>query len=287
MQRPYYEQVRPPLELSDTIECFWRLLLPMVVAPDEIISAEGRAQILFQFQGQSQVMPRDSHVPFDCASSWLMRPFAHALHVRQVGVSPSAMIGIRFTPAGWAAFRHKDTTDKQDYAFMPLDNFYPPFEVRLLEEHLYQTLITPQWTHPLIMFFARRKVEQIYFDRITYATKQLGQRQVSISALAHEVNLSDRQFGRVFRELVGLSPKQFSRIARLNRVLNSFDYDFYKLSLEQLATRHGYHDPSHLVHEFEELIGMSPSAYFSGDHDLIKQKFLEHDRFLQLEPDML
>ena len=287
VQKPYYEQVRPPASLSGTIECFWRLLLPIVVAPDEIISAEGRAEILFQFQGQSQVLPRDSDVPFECASSWLMRPFAHALHVRQVGVTSSAMIGVRFTPGGWAAFHHGETTDKQPYSFMPLSDFYKPSEVRLLEEQLYHTLVTPQWAYPLIAFFVRRKVEQQHFDRITYAARQLGQRQVSISALAHEVNLSDRQFGRVFRQLVGLSPKQFSRIARLNRVLNSPDDQVYGMTLEQLAIRHGYHDPSHLVRVFQELVGLSPVEYFCGDHDLIDQKFREHDRFLQWEPDTI
>lgn len=287
MQTPHYEQVCPPAALADTIECFWRLVLPQVVAPDEIISAEGRAEILFQFEGQSQIMPRNSDAPFDCASSWLMRPFAHALHVRQIGVSPSAMIGVRFTPGGWAAYHHIDTTDNQPYAFMPLSDFYISGEVRRLEEQLYHALVTPQWAYPLIAFFLRRKVEQIHFDRITYAAKQLGQRQVSVSALAHEVNLSDRQFGRVFRQVVGLSPKQFSRIARLNRVLKVPDYLVSGLSLERLAIRHGYHDPSHLVREFQELVGMSPVTYFSGNHDLIEQKFREHDRFLQSESDTM
>lgn len=287
MQNSYFQQVRPPAALSDTIECFWRLLLPIVVAPDEIISAEGRAEILFQFQGQSQVLQRNSDLPFDCASSWLMRPFAHALHVRQVGITPSAMIGVRFTPGGWAAFRHRNTTDKQSYSFMPLRDFYEPSEVRLLEEQLYHVLETPQWTYPLITFFVRRKVEQVHFDRITYATTQLEQRQVSVSALAQKVNLSDRQFGRVFRQIVGLSPKQFSRITRLNRVLSSLEYSVYGMTLEQLAIRHGYHDPSHLIREFEELIGMSPTEYFSSSHDLIQIKFQEHDRFLQWEADTM
>lgn len=281
MQPSGYEQVRPPAALADTIECFWRLLLPLVVAPDEIISAEGRAEILFQFQGQSQIVTLDSDLPFECASSWLMRPFAHALHVRQVGVTASAMIGVRFTPGGWAAFQHYDTTDKQPYAFMPLSDFYNPCEVSLLEEQLYHALFTAGWADPLIAFFMRRKAEQEHFERISYAAKQLGGRQVSITALAQEVNLSERQFGRVFRQIVGLSPKQYSRIARLNRVLDSRDYHVHGLSLEQIAIRHGYHDPSHLVREFQELVGMSPLAYFSGDHDLIEQKFREHDRFIQ------
>ena len=272
METVYFEQLRPPAALSGMIECLWRLLLPLVVAPDEIISAEGRAEILFQFQGQSQIMSRDSDGPFDCASSWLMRPYAHALHVRQVGVTSSAMIGVRFTPGGWAAFRHKDTMNKQSYAFMPLSDFYKPCEVRLLEEQLYHALYTPHWAHPIVDFFMRRKVEQLHFDRIVYATEQLRQRQISISALAYEVNLSERQFGRVFQQVVGLSPKQFSRISRIDRVLKSTAYNDYDITLDRLAVQHGYHDAPHLVREFQELVGMSPITYFSGYHDLIEQK---------------
>jgi AraC-like DNA-binding protein len=287
VQPVYFEQLRPPPALSATIECFWRLLLPRVVAPDEIISAEGRAEILFQFEGQSQIIPPDSGIPFDCASSWLMRPFAHALHVRQIGITSSAMIGVRFSPGGWAMFRHRDTTNEQAYSFMPLNYFYPLTEVQLLEEQLYQALYTPQWAYPLVAFFLNRKVEHLHFDRISYAAKQLRQQQLSPSRLADELNLSERQFGRVFREVIGLAPKQFSRIARLDRVLKSPVYNTYAMTLEQLALRYGYHDAPHLVREFRDLVGMSPLAYFSDYHDLIEQKLQEHDQFIQWEPDMM
>ncbi len=282
-----FEQVRPPSSLADTIECFWRLLLPMVVAPDEVIFAEGRAEILFQFHGQSQIIPVDSPIPFNCASSWLMRPFAHALHVRQVGITSSAMIGVRFTAGGWATFSHRDTTDKQTYSFMPLSDFYAPSEVRLLEEQLFTTLRTPQWANPLVTFFTRRQVEHPHSERIRYAAKQLHQRRVSISALAHEVNLSERQFGRVFRQIVGLSPKQFARITRIAPILKLAVQQTPDIPLEQLALNYGFHDASHLVREFQELVGMSPMKYFYGNHDLIEQKFRKHDRFLQWELDIL
>jgi AraC-like DNA-binding protein len=286
MQWPHYEQVRPPLSLSDQIECFWRLLLPRVVAPGEAITAEGRAEILFQFEGQSQVI-RQNGAPFECASSWLMRPLAQALQVRQVGVSSSAMIGVRFSPGGWSAFRHDDTTDQQPYAQMPLRDFYPPGEVQLLEDQLYHKLRTPEWANPLITFFMRRKVEHSHYDRVTYAAHLLRQGHLHIAILPYEVNLSERQFGRVFRQLIGLSPKQFARIARLERVLQATEYAVQGQTLEHLAKRYGYHDPAHLVHEFQELAGMSPGDYFSGYYDLIEQKFLEHDRFLQWEPDRM
>lgn len=272
METIYFEQFVPPPALLDSIECFWRLILPEVIAPDEIIAAEGRAEILFQFQGQSEIIPPDTDIPFDCASSWLMRPYAHALHVRQVGVTSSAMIGVRFTPAGWARFNHSDTTNHQDYSFMPLSDFYNPQDVRLLEEQLYHVHRTPQWTTPLVRFFIQRRIDHLHFDRIGYATAQLRLQQISVSALAHHVNLSERQFNRVFKQLVGLSPKQFSRIARVERVLKSEVYHQHDITLEQLALRHGYHDAPHLVREFDDLVGMSPVDYFSGFHDLIEQK---------------
>ncbi len=287
MDAIHYEQLGPPAALADTIQCFWRLLLPLAVSPDDMIPAEGQAEILFQFEGESQAILPGSDVPFECASSWLVRPYAHALRVKQIGVTSSAMIGVRFSAGGWAAFRHSDTTDNQSYSLMPLSDFYLPGEVRRLEQQLYDALRTPQWAYPLIAYFLRRKVEHTHFDPIAYAAKQLRQRQVNIASLANEVNLSERQFGRVFRQLVGLSPKQFSRIARLDRVLNSPDYNDYGATLEQLAMRHGFHDSSHLVHEFRDLAGMSPVDYFSGYHDLIELKFREHDRFLQSEPDMM
>lgn len=287
MEPIQYEQVSPPTMLADTIECFWRLLSPLVVAPDEIISAENRAEILFQFHGQSQILPHDTDQPFDCASSWLMRPFVHALHVRQIGISSSAMIGVRFRPGGWAAFQHTDTTDKQQYAFMPLNDFYPPKDVARLEHQLFDTLHTPEWAYPLATFFAQRRVQYPHSERIRYATQQLERQEWSVAALARAVNLSERQFGRVFRQAVGLSPKQFSRVARLNRVLHTTTPQIYTMTLEQVATRFGYYDAPHLIREFQELVDVSPLEYFTGHYDLIDQKFREHDRFLQWEADIL
>ncbi|MEM9954639.1 MAG: helix-turn-helix transcriptional regulator [Chloroflexota bacterium] len=277
----HYEQHRPPAPLIDAIECFWRLIAPTMPPPDEMISAEGRAEMLFQFDGVSQAIAPDADVPFECTSSWLVRPYAHALRVRQVGISGSAMIGVRFTPAGWAMFQHSDTTDNQAYSLMTLRDFHSPADVRILEEQLYDVLHTPHWSAPLVTYFLQRKIEQTHYERICYTTQQLRQRNISVSALAQEVNLSERQFGRVFRQLIGLSPKQFSRIVRLDRVLNSSAYSRGGLTLEHLARRYGYHDSAHLVHEFQDLAGMTPAQYFDGDYDLIEQKFREHDRFLQ------
>ncbi len=275
-----YEQMRPPQALANTIECFWRLLMPVSPPPDEMLSAEGRAEILFQFEGHSQAVSPNANTPFACTSSWIVRPYAHALRVSQVGVSASAMIGVRFMPGGWAAFHRDNTLGEDDQSLIVLGDFYKPFDIRLLEEQLYDKLYTPQWAEPLIHYFASHLNIPLHADRIAYAANHLLQRDMSIMALADQVNLSERQFTRVFSNLVGLSPKQFSRIARIQRVLYAPDSS---LMLQQLATRHGYHDAAHLTHEFQDLVGTTPLKYFSDVHALIAQKNPKDDRFLQSE----
>ncbi len=280
MNSYHYEQMRPPAALSNTIECFWRLLMPTTEPPDEILSAEGRAEILFQFDGHSQAISPNANTPFACTSSWIVRPYAHALRVQQVGVSASAMIGVRFVPGGWAAFHQDFTTRDDSQSLFVLSDFYKPFDVRILEEQLYDTLYTPRWAEPLVAYFKRHLNTPLHSDRVAYATEHLLQHDISILALADQVNLSERQFTRVFRNLVGLSPKQFSRIARIHRVLYA---PVSALTLQQLAARHGYHDAAHLTHEFQDLVGTTPLKYFSDIHALIAQKNPKDDRFLQSE----
>ncbi len=279
---PYhYEQVRPPAALSNTIECFWRLLMPTSPPPDEMLSAEGRAEILFQFEGHSQAISPTSNTPFACTSSWIVRPYAHALRVQQVGVSASAMIGVRFVPGGWAAFQRN--TDDHAHPLILLSDFYAPMDVRILEEQLYDTLYTSHWTDPLIRYFTCHLNAPLHSERMAYAAQHLLRQEISISTLARQVNLSERQFSRVFRNLVGLAPKQFERVARIHRVLYSPDYTVNALTLQQMAVRHGYHDAAHLTHEFQNLVGTSPAQYFSKIHALIAQKNLKDGRFLQSE----
>jgi AraC-like DNA-binding protein len=277
----HYEQTRPLPVLAASIECYWRLFMPTSPPPDEILSAEGRAEILFQFEGESQAISPFSDTPFACTSSWMVRPYAHALRAYQVGVSASAMVGVRFTPGGWAAFQGDTRANEDASPLLLLSDFYPPADVRRLEQQLYDKLYTPEWTTPLNAFFLRRMSIPHQADCVAYAVQQLRQREVSIAALAYQVNLSERQFNRVFRDVVGLPPKPFARVARIQRVLYSSRNADHALTLEQMAARHGYHDAAHLAHEFRALVGMTPSDYFAGTHALIAQKNPQDDRFLQ------
>jgi AraC-like DNA-binding protein len=93
---------------------------------------------------------------------------------------------------------------------------------------------------------------------VGYAARRLyADRPPRIAELAREVGQSRQHLGRSFREHVGVSPKQFDRVARLQRALDHLQND-RAASLARVATQLGYCDQAHMSHDFRELGGITP-----------------------------
>ena len=85
---------------------------------------------------------------------------------------------------------------------------------------------------------------------------------------ARRANLSIAQYRKKFTDEVGLAPKAFQRLVRLNKVSH-----YYKQhpasSLTESAYQFGYFDQSHFIKDFKSLTGFAPHTY------------LQNKRFLQ------
>lgn len=98
------------------------------------------------------------------------------------------------------------------------------------------------------------------FDPAVAAAIAALERGVRVSEVASRLGLSPRTLERRFTGKVGLTPKRYARVRRLQRVMRSIrNWPCSDWSL--LAAHHGYCDQSHLVHEFRELGDITPSAY--------------------------
>lgn len=82
--------------------------------------------------------------------------------------------------------------------------------------------------------------------------------QIRISGLAQSAGLSLRQFERGFIRQVGLPPKLYARIARFEAALESKAKSIGK-SWTDVAYESGYYDQMHMVHDFEEFAGQTPT----------------------------
>jgi AraC-like DNA-binding protein len=82
----------------------------------------------------------------------------------------------------------------------------------------------------------------------------------SVRAVAKRVGLSQRRFIQVFTAQVGLTPKLFCRVLRFQHV-REVVIQASTLNWAQLALSCGYYDQSHLIHDFQEFSGLSPTDF--------------------------
>jgi AraC-like DNA-binding protein len=107
----------------------------------------------------------------------------------------------------------------------------------------------------------RRALDSSDYDGISAAANRilLGGGRVAIVALAARAGLSMRQFERRFIERVGMRPKLFARIARFEAALDG-KARFAAKSWTEVAHQFGYYDQMHMVHDFGEFTGETPTA---------------------------
>lgn len=87
---------------------------------------------------------------------------------------------------------------------------------------------------------------------------------VDISHLEYNSHLSTAQFRKRFREEVGLSPKKYAKIIKINSILSELEqFEECKL-LTDLVYAYDYFDQSHFIKEFKSIVGKTPTQFFAS-----------------------
>ena len=86
-----------------------------------------------------------------------------------------------------------------------------------------------------------------------------------IKDLLSLANLSEAQFRKRFREEVGLSAKQFSRIIRIRSIVDALHQGRCQ-SLTNLAQDFAYYDQAHFIKDFRQVTGLTPTQWLRTFH---------------------
>lgn len=122
-------------------------------------------------------------------------------------------------------------------------------------------------------FLLRRAVAAGALDGVSTAANQIlhvaGATRIPV--LADHAGLSLRQFERRFVRQVGMSPKLFARIARFEATLDRMAR-FPGRTWTEVAHHFGYYDHMHMVHEFAEFTGETPTNTLRGFESIFQQQ---------------
>lgn len=171
-------------------------------------------------------------------------------------------VGIRFKTAGAYPFFAMPIYEMIDHPY-DLADLQIPY-IHDIYEQVYlavsieeQAKILDQW---LLNLVNNNRIA----DSTVQGAIQLFQRShglQSVQAIGDNIGISTRQLQRQYKAQIGISPKQFAKLLRIEHTRAVIKTQSNP-SLADVAYQAGYYDQSHLIREFKSVVGMTPGAYF-------------------------
>lgn len=111
----------------------------------------------------------------------------------------------------------------------------------------------------LLKSLQRNSINYYYLNRAAeFIRKTDG--MIRMDELIDNVFISHRQLEREFKDKIGITPKQYTRIARLN-ALNRHLLKITNKDLTALSYETGFFDQAHLIKEFRQFAGLPPTRF--------------------------
>ncbi len=87
-----------------------------------------------------------------------------------------------------------------------------------------------------------------------------GQHKFTLQQIALQACLSPKQLERKFKERTGVNPKLYERIIRFDKAFR-LKNSYAAMDWPRIAVECGYHDYQHLVKNYKDFTGLSPTAF--------------------------
>jgi AraC-like DNA-binding protein len=99
---------------------------------------------------------------------------------------------------------------------------------------------------------------------------------LSVKSIARALGRSERNVQRIFADDIGLSPKSYLRILRVQRALRCSSEN-PDASWARIAAVSGFYDQPHLIREFQRFAGTTPAALDAAAGEITRRLGSERD----------
>jgi AraC-like DNA-binding protein len=257
-----YHISKPSFFLSQYVKQYWAIenCLPNGNQHIQRIVPNGLMELMFYFGDKPQALDSIKNICDNTIISGQQRGYYDLLVTGNL-----SMFSISFQPYGAKLFFD-----------LPLSEFYDQNislkyllkdKVKQLESTLYESKSFEEKICIVekFLFNQLKNCNKKYeLNRIRNSVMLINQSKglIDIERLSSSACLSRKQYERCFAEYIGSSPKQFLRTVRFQNTLLEKQTN-KSINLTELAYNCGYYDQSHMINEYKQLSGKTPSQYFS------------------------
>jgi AraC-like DNA-binding protein len=258
-----YQVYTPSQELEPFVKCFWSLDDDEKKEPvKQRVLPDGCMEMIFHYGD-----PYRQH--FDDGSSIIQpRSFVFGQITKYIEIAPtgnSGIISARFLPDGIGPFIKMQVTQLENKA-VSLNQIFNK-EGNILEKEVINATNNADRIRLIETFLLSKLTEQTTIDTITKSCVSIifqSQGQIGIAALARKTNINRRNMERRFTSVIGISPKQLAKVARLQATLKMLAQK-RSTNLTEIAYENGYFDQAHFIKDFKEFTGLNPKSFFTDN----------------------
>ena len=254
-----YREIKPRPPLSDHIECFWLLEgMGEALASPERLLPDGCVEMILNFGD-----PFKEYVVDTEKSQLQPLRFVVGQMTRPVIISATGRIeilGVRFAPGGALPFTRIPLYKLTD-SIVRISDIDPRLD-REIEEYGSLSQSLRRKTELVESLLKRILISGDFNSTVRSAATRIvvSNGRVQVDKLANDIGISGRQLERRFLREVGLPPKLLSRIVRFQQVFRAVeDAD---MNWASVAVDCGYFDQAHLIRDFRQFAGRTPSVQF-------------------------
>ncbi|HEY6122123.1 MAG TPA: AraC family transcriptional regulator [Pyrinomonadaceae bacterium] len=260
----HYREIQPGPSAARFVKCYWLLEDGCPAPIVQTIVPDGRCELIINLGQPSQQ---------ENGGYWCTQPemffvgqITGPLLLRPQGSIRT--IGIRFHPHGAGHMLGLPIVELTN-TLVPLADVSRTLESQL--NHLRDLSSVTQQLELLDLIIAgvadSTVEDRLISEAVNAVERTIG--LISISQLAQFVGLSSRHFERRFINAVGVSPKFFCRLQRFQRVIRTIEHS--QKTWVETAVACGYYDQAHLIRDFREFSGATPTAMLTEEFALTRE----------------
>ncbi len=271
-----YQTFQPHSDLESLVKCYWTLEIPYEkntqrqrIIPDgciEMIFILGDDIKRYTSEDEFIIQPREMVIG-QITEPFFIKPIGHV-----------NSFAVRFYPYGFANFVPtpiKKLANKET----PIALLFGEKPAIELEQKIINATTTEKRIEIIESFLLSKLKHKSTIDNIvkdTIDTLFLTKGSMPINSILKDELSKRRSLERKFLKQVGISPKQLSKVIRLQTALKML-LNKQSESLTKIAYESEYYDQAHFIKDFKEFTGTNPKEYLSDEEMVLSSLFYSQD----------
>jgi AraC-like DNA-binding protein len=259
-----YQTFSPHPNLESIVKCYWTLEIPdQYSTQKQLILPDGCVDMCF-------ILGEDIK-RYTQSDNFIIQPREMLLGqiTEQFYIEPTGYVNtfaIRFYPYGFANFINlslKALANKET----PLSELFGKEVTEPLSKSIIQADTTDKRIEIIEHFLKNQLNKQVTIDKIVKSTIDIilqSKGSKSLNSILKDSLTKRRQLERNFTKQIGLSPKQLSKVIRLQATLQMLLNQTTE-SLGDIAYENEFYDQAHFIKDFKEFTGITPKDFLTDE----------------------